>query len=70
VEMAAYYMFYLHLIFFLFSIVAAIIFIARKDFDNLAAMVLLFFGCFIGMCCNYPAWVRVFSAMYGIVWNG
>jgi hypothetical protein len=42
----------------------------KRNFDLLGAMVILFFCCIIGAGCFYDDFLRVFSAMYDIVWNG
>jgi len=52
------------------SVMMSIISLLKQNNENIATMIVLFFLCLIGLACNYSGWIRVVSAMYGIVWFG
>jgi hypothetical protein len=68
--MDAYSLFQTYLILMVFSVVIAVRALSKGDYETPGIMLVLFLCSLIGLACNYYGWVREFSGMYGIIWNG
>jgi hypothetical protein len=66
--MTGFVFFHVFLILLVWSVVITIVDLIGKNYETIGPI--LFLLSVIGLRCSYPAFVRVFSVLYGIVWAG
>ncbi len=68
--MISYVYFHIELILGIWSIVNGVRAVFRNDYERVGTMLVILLYSIIGLRCEYWDFVREFSAIYGIVWDG
>ena len=66
----AYWTVNLYFMLFTASLVMSARAIWKKDYETLSWNVVLMAGCFLGIRSGWWEWIRIFSGLYNIIWNG